>query len=186
MASRGKELGLMERSGGVISLKEQLARMTLRNVRLKGHTYIELRDGYKKRETPQRSLPWNRKKKGLSPGCKDMLLMRMKEIKAFNASKNTADQEEESDMNEITQKEKRARCYVCNVQMEAKEENFLIPNVHYTPEITLNVLKLSTDGYFASSSSIQFQTVEVSQNVTLQLPFRTGTDTTVAVNDYPL
>ncbi|GKB80476.1 hypothetical protein Tco_0947371 [Tanacetum coccineum] len=49
-----------------------------------------------------------------------------------------------------------------------------------------NEKKLSTDGYFASSSSIQFQTVEVSQNVTLQLPFRTGTDTTVAVNDYPL
>ncbi|GKC20056.1 peptide-N(4)-(N-acetyl-beta-glucosaminyl) asparagine amidase isoform X2 [Tanacetum coccineum] len=28
MVSRGKELGLMERSGGVISLKEQLARTT--------------------------------------------------------------------------------------------------------------------------------------------------------------
>ncbi|GJX91711.1 DNA-directed RNA polymerase I subunit 2, partial [Tanacetum coccineum] len=47
MASRGKELGLKERSGGVISLKEQLARTTLRNVRLKGHTY-ELRDDYQK------------------------------------------------------------------------------------------------------------------------------------------
>ncbi|GKC61180.1 RNA-directed DNA polymerase, eukaryota, reverse transcriptase zinc-binding domain protein, partial [Tanacetum coccineum] len=46
--------------------------------------------------------------------------------------------------------------------------------------------QLSTDGYFASSSSLQFQTVEVSQNVTLQLPFRTGADTTVALNDNPL
>lgn len=48
MASRGKDLGLMERNGGVISLKEQLARTTLRNVRLKGHTYIELREDNKK------------------------------------------------------------------------------------------------------------------------------------------
>ncbi|GJR13109.1 ribonuclease H-like domain-containing protein [Tanacetum coccineum] len=47
MASRVKELGLMERSGGVISLKEHLARTTLRNMRLKGHTYIEHRDDYK-------------------------------------------------------------------------------------------------------------------------------------------
>ncbi|GJR54906.1 probable UDP-forming cellulose synthase A catalytic subunit 8 [Tanacetum coccineum] len=37
----------MERSGGVISLKEHLARTTLRNMRLKGHTYIEHRDDYK-------------------------------------------------------------------------------------------------------------------------------------------
>nr|GEX17209.1 ARID DNA-binding domain-containing protein [Tanacetum cinerariifolium] len=27
-----------------------------------------------------------------------------------------------------------------DVTMEAKEENFLIPNVHYTPEVTLNIL----------------------------------------------
>ncbi|GJY71109.1 ARID DNA-binding domain-containing protein [Tanacetum coccineum] len=71
---------------------------------------------YLQRETPQRSLPWNRKKKSLSPGCKEMLLMRMKEIEAFNALKNTADQEEESDKKEITQKEKRARCYVCKMR----------------------------------------------------------------------
>nr|GEW52276.1 ARID DNA-binding domain-containing protein [Tanacetum cinerariifolium] len=70
---------------------------------------------YLQRETPQRSLPWNRKK-SLPPGCKEMLLMRMKEIEAFNASKNTADQEEESDRKEITQKEKRARCYVCKMR----------------------------------------------------------------------
>nr|GEW16120.1 ARID DNA-binding domain-containing protein [Tanacetum cinerariifolium] len=45
-----------------------------------------------------------------------MLLMRMKEIKAFNASKNTANQEEERDRKEITQKENMARCYVCKMR----------------------------------------------------------------------
>ncbi|XP_024990802.1 uncharacterized protein LOC112525084 [Cynara cardunculus var. scolymus] len=47
MAGRSRELGFLERNG-VISLKEQLARTTLRNVRLKGHTYIELREDNKK------------------------------------------------------------------------------------------------------------------------------------------
>lgn len=47
MAGRGKELGFLERTG-VISLKEQLARTALRNVRLKGHTYVELREDNKK------------------------------------------------------------------------------------------------------------------------------------------
>ncbi|KAI3795336.1 hypothetical protein L1987_37988 [Smallanthus sonchifolius] len=47
MAGRGKELGFLERNG-VISLKEQLARTALRNVRLKGHTYVELREDNKK------------------------------------------------------------------------------------------------------------------------------------------
>nr|GEU63436.1 ARID DNA-binding domain-containing protein [Tanacetum cinerariifolium] len=172
-------------------------------------------------------------KKNLSPGCKEMLLMRMKEIEAFNALKNTGDQEEESDRKEITQKEKRARCYVCKMrghvywkcpnkkkkdlfkhkgiekptykkaadkikypekvkypekahvitdymiectseatwneiwkeetkkkfifsygirdaQMKAKEGTFLIPNVYYTPEVTLNILShdlLEEQGY---------------------------------------
>ncbi|XP_076884682.1 uncharacterized protein LOC143533946 [Bidens hawaiensis] len=43
MAGHGKELGFVMRNGG-ISLKEQLARTALRNVRLKGHTYVELRE----------------------------------------------------------------------------------------------------------------------------------------------
>lgn len=47
MVGGGKELGFLERSG-VISLKEQLARTALRNVRLKGHTYVELREDNKK------------------------------------------------------------------------------------------------------------------------------------------
>ncbi|KAJ0434185.1 putative transcription factor C2H2 family [Helianthus annuus] len=47
MAGRGKELGFVERNG-VINLKEQLARTALRNVRLKGHTYVELREDNKK------------------------------------------------------------------------------------------------------------------------------------------
>lgn len=43
MAGRGKELGFLARTG-VVSLKEKLARTALRNVRLKGHTYVELRE----------------------------------------------------------------------------------------------------------------------------------------------
>nr|GEX32311.1 ARID DNA-binding domain-containing protein [Tanacetum cinerariifolium] len=155
---------------------------------------------YLQRETPQRLLPWNRKK-SLSPGCKEMLLMRMKEIEAFNALKNTANQKEERDRKDITQKENMARCYVCKMRghmywkcpnkkkndlfkhkgiekpiykkaadkikyhkkvkypekvhvitdymiegiSEAtwngicKEGTFLIPNVHYTPKVTLNI-----------------------------------------------
>ncbi|KAK9075510.1 hypothetical protein SSX86_003834 [Deinandra increscens subsp. villosa] len=48
MAGRGKELGFVERNGVISSLKEQLARTALRNVRLKGHTYVELREDNKK------------------------------------------------------------------------------------------------------------------------------------------
>ncbi|XP_071689597.1 uncharacterized protein [Rutidosis leptorrhynchoides] len=47
MAGRHKELGIVDRNG-VVSLKEQLARTALRNVRLKGHTYVELREDNKK------------------------------------------------------------------------------------------------------------------------------------------
>ncbi|GJS37841.1 ARID DNA-binding domain-containing protein [Tanacetum coccineum] len=195
--------------------------------------------GYLLRETPQRLLSWSNRKKSLSPGCKEMLLEKMKEIEAFNASRVSA--------NASTQKEKRARCYICkerghvfwkcpnkkkamkgkqkepvkpvtkkaveeikypekvhvitdymiegtddtnwdntwyvggaykihmcptrslfkklnykfemvekeqiekkfifsygigDIKMEAKEGNFVIPNVHYTPEVTLNVLSM--------------------------------------------
>ncbi|GJT04508.1 ARID DNA-binding domain-containing protein [Tanacetum coccineum] len=61
--------------------------------------------GYLLRETPQRLLSWRNRKKSLSPGCKEMLLEKMKEIEAFNASRVSA--------NTSTQKEKRARCYIC-------------------------------------------------------------------------
>lgn len=47
MAGRSRELGFLERNG-VIGLKAQLARTALRNVRLKGHTYVELREDNKK------------------------------------------------------------------------------------------------------------------------------------------
>ncbi|KAL8228508.1 hypothetical protein R6Q57_016092 [Mikania cordata] len=47
MAGRGKDLGFLERKCAM-SLKEQLARTALRNVRLKGHTYVELREDNKK------------------------------------------------------------------------------------------------------------------------------------------
>ncbi|GKC61242.1 ARID DNA-binding domain-containing protein, partial [Tanacetum coccineum] len=43
--------------------------------------------GYLPRETPQRLLSWNNRKKSLSPGCKKMLLEKVKEIEAFNASR---------------------------------------------------------------------------------------------------
>ncbi|GKG45012.1 hypothetical protein Tco_0495090, partial [Tanacetum coccineum] len=46
---------------------------------------------YLQRETPQRQFPWNSRKKSLSPGCKEMLLKKMKEIEAFNASKEYAE-----------------------------------------------------------------------------------------------
>lgn len=50
MAGNGKELGFVKNSSGscISSLKEQLARTTLRNVRSKGHFYIELREDKKK------------------------------------------------------------------------------------------------------------------------------------------
>ncbi|GKE02773.1 ARID DNA-binding domain-containing protein [Tanacetum coccineum] len=50
-------------------------------------------------------LSWSNRKKSLSPGCKEMLLEKMKEIEAFNASRVSA--------NASTQKEKMARCYIC-------------------------------------------------------------------------
>ncbi|KAI3718491.1 hypothetical protein L6452_19365 [Arctium lappa] len=47
MAGSSKELGF-PKSSCVSSLREQLARTTLRNVRLKGHSYVELREDNKK------------------------------------------------------------------------------------------------------------------------------------------
>ncbi|GAB4824895.1 hypothetical protein Ancab_007765 [Ancistrocladus abbreviatus] len=42
----GRELGFLKQSGS--SLREQLARKTLRNVRLQGHTYVDLREDGKR------------------------------------------------------------------------------------------------------------------------------------------
>ncbi|GKD18689.1 hypothetical protein Tco_1207847 [Tanacetum coccineum] len=54
---------------------------------------------YLQRETPpQRRFPWNSKKKSLSPGCKEMFLKRIKEVQAFNASKESAKAREKSKM----------------------------------------------------------------------------------------
>ncbi|GKE88814.1 ARID DNA-binding domain-containing protein, partial [Tanacetum coccineum] len=119
--------------------------------------------GYLLRETPQRLLSWNNRKKSLSPGCKEMLLEKMKEIEAFNASRVFAKARnqgkgsveslsrsagtigDESSLSDIsvlaaiyrdisaakadiyntrnqgkgsasTQKEKRARCYICKIR----------------------------------------------------------------------
>ncbi|GJR17726.1 ARID DNA-binding domain-containing protein [Tanacetum coccineum] len=140
-----------------------------------------------------------------------MLMKEVKENEAYNASRVSA--------NTSTQKEKRARCYICkerghvfwkcpnkqkkalfkkqkgimkptfkkvaekveklkykfemigkeetekkfifsygigDIIMEAKEGNFVIPNVHYTPEVTLNVLSydlLEEQGYVVKISN---------------------------------
>ncbi|GJX64335.1 ARID DNA-binding domain-containing protein [Tanacetum coccineum] len=49
----------------------------------------EVTSRFLQRETPQKGSPWNSTKKSLSPGCKEMLLKRMKEVEAFNASSET-------------------------------------------------------------------------------------------------
>ncbi|GKC95966.1 ARID DNA-binding domain-containing protein, partial [Tanacetum coccineum] len=160
---------------------------------------------YLQRETPKRLFPWNSRKKSLSPESKEMLVKKMKEVEAFNASKMSAKTRDHGKKITSTQKEKRARCYICKerghvfwkcqnkkkdakiekqnksvkptnkkvaekikypekvhviidymiegtddanatwneawyVSMEAREGNFVIPNVHYTSEVTLNVL----------------------------------------------
>ncbi|GJU79481.1 ARID DNA-binding domain-containing protein [Tanacetum coccineum] len=119
--------------------------------------------------------PWNSRKKNLSPESKEMLLKKMKEVEAFNASKVSAKARDHGERSASTQKERRARCYICKIRghvfwkcpnkkkkamigkqkeivkptikkvadkdsMEAREGNFVIPNVHYTSEVTLNVL----------------------------------------------
>ncbi|GKA74217.1 hypothetical protein Tco_0780519 [Tanacetum coccineum] len=67
--------------------------------------------GYLLRETPQRLLSWNDRKKSLSPGCKEMLLEKMKEIEAFNASRVSAKAKNQGKGSASTQKEKRADNY---------------------------------------------------------------------------
>ncbi|GJV94944.1 ARID DNA-binding domain-containing protein [Tanacetum coccineum] len=69
--------------------------------------------GYLLRETPQRLLSWNNRKKSLSPNSKKMLFEKMQEIEAFNASRVSA---KARGHGENTQKEKRARCYKCKVK----------------------------------------------------------------------
>ncbi|GKA15428.1 bulb-type lectin domain-containing protein [Tanacetum coccineum] len=67
--------------------------------------------------SPQRKFPWNSRKKSLSPRCKEMLLKRIKEIEAFNASKESAKAREHGEGSGGTQKEKRARCYICKINL---------------------------------------------------------------------
>nr|GEY29826.1 ARID DNA-binding domain-containing protein [Tanacetum cinerariifolium] len=107
--------------------------------------------GYLLRETPQRMLSWNNRKKSVSPGCKEMLLEKMKEIEAFNASRFEMIEKEEIEKKFIFS------YGVGDVTVEARDGNFVIPNVHYTPEVTLNVISydlLEEQGY----------TVEISNN----------------------
>ncbi|GKC17689.1 ARID DNA-binding domain-containing protein, partial [Tanacetum coccineum] len=72
--------------------------------------------GYLLRETPQRLLSWNNRKKSLSPGCKEMLLEKMKEIEAFNALRVSAKATNQGKGSASTQKEKKARCYICKIR----------------------------------------------------------------------
>ncbi|GJU77990.1 ARID DNA-binding domain-containing protein [Tanacetum coccineum] len=76
------------------------------------HDQEEVTRRYLLRETPQRKSSWNSRKKSLSPGCKEMLLIRMKEIEAFNASKESVKAREHGEGSGSTQKEKRARWIV--------------------------------------------------------------------------
>nr|GEX29617.1 ARID DNA-binding domain-containing protein [Tanacetum cinerariifolium] len=188
---------------------------------------------YLQRETPKKLFPWNSRKKCLSPESKEMLVKRMKEVEAFNASKMSAKSRDHAKKIASTRKEKRARCYICkerghvfwkcqnkrkdariekqkesvkptyknvaekinayknhmcptrslfkklkykfnmiekeetekkfifsygvgDITVEAREGNFVIINVHYTPEVTLNVLSLDLleeQGYIVKISN---------------------------------
>ncbi|GJZ87576.1 ARID DNA-binding domain-containing protein, partial [Tanacetum coccineum] len=68
---------------------------------------------YLHRETPKRLFPWNSRKKSLSPESKEMLVKKMKEVEVFNASKMSAKTRDHGKKITSTQKEKRARCYIC-------------------------------------------------------------------------
>ncbi|GJY52557.1 hypothetical protein Tco_0443404 [Tanacetum coccineum] len=110
-----------------------------------------------------------------------MLLKRIKEFQAFNASKESAKVREHGEGSGSTQKEKRARfaekvkypekVHVITDYMiegtndanwnetchtKAREGNFVIPNVHYKPEVTFNVLSfdlLEEQGYVVKISN---------------------------------
>ncbi|GJU79482.1 hypothetical protein Tco_1281847 [Tanacetum coccineum] len=68
---------------------------------------------YLQRETPKRLFPWNSRKKSLSPESKEILVKKMKEVEVFNASKMSAKTKDHGKKIASTQKEKRARCYIC-------------------------------------------------------------------------
>nr|GEY93192.1 ARID DNA-binding domain-containing protein [Tanacetum cinerariifolium] len=55
-------------------------------------------------------------KKSLSLGCKEMLLEKMKEIETFNASRVSTKARYHEEGSASTQKEKRARCYICKIR----------------------------------------------------------------------
>ncbi|GJX95686.1 ARID DNA-binding domain-containing protein [Tanacetum coccineum] len=71
---------------------------------------------YMQKETPQRMFPWNSRKKNLSPESKEMLWKKMKEVEAFNASKVSAKARDHGERSASTQKERRARCYICKIR----------------------------------------------------------------------
>nr|GEV84418.1 ARID DNA-binding domain-containing protein [Tanacetum cinerariifolium] len=77
------------------------------------HDHVVHTRRYLQRETPKRLFPWNSRKKCLSPESKEMLVKRMKEVEAFNASKMSAKTRDHAKKIASTRKEKRARCYIC-------------------------------------------------------------------------
>nr|GEX44668.1 ARID DNA-binding domain-containing protein [Tanacetum cinerariifolium] len=188
---------------------------SVRDIKHAYMTKLSIMDHLNKNKTPGSDEAI--KKKSLSPGCKEMLLEKMKEIETFNASRVSAKARDHGEGSASTQKEKRARCYICKIRehvfwkcpnkkrkamsgkqkeivkpeikkvvkkvnayknhmcltrplfkklkykfemiekeeikkkfifsygvgdvtVEAREGNFVIPYVHYTPQVTLNVL----------------------------------------------
>nr|GEW40739.1 ARID DNA-binding domain-containing protein [Tanacetum cinerariifolium] len=55
-------------------------------------------------------------KKSLSPGCREILLEKMKEIENFNASRVSGKARDHGEGSTNTQKEKRARYYICKIR----------------------------------------------------------------------
>nr|GEV89232.1 ARID DNA-binding domain-containing protein [Tanacetum cinerariifolium] len=68
---------------------------------------------YLLRETPRRLLQWNNRKKTLSPKGKEMLMKEVEENKAYNTSRVSAKPKDHGKKIASSQKEKRARCYIC-------------------------------------------------------------------------
>ncbi|GKB59400.1 ARID DNA-binding domain-containing protein [Tanacetum coccineum] len=68
---------------------------------------------YLLRETPRRLLQWNSRKKTLSPKGKEMLMKEVEENKAYNTSRVSAKPKDHGKKIASSQKEKRARCYIC-------------------------------------------------------------------------
>nr|GEX35261.1 ARID DNA-binding domain-containing protein [Tanacetum cinerariifolium] len=68
---------------------------------------------YLLRETPRRLIQWNSRKKTLSPKGIEMLMKEVEENKAYNTSRVPTKPKYHGKKIASSQKEKRARCYIC-------------------------------------------------------------------------